>query len=595
MSMSSVRIGAYGGYYGDRRGAMGDFRDEKVDFLIADYLAELTMLVLGKNMERGKVGYADGFVEELRASIGWIAQQGVTVVTNAGGLDPVSCAQAIRQVCREEGVDLPVAAVHGDNLKSHLLAEGRNRPLLHLDTGEPLPVDVDEIITANAYLGAGGVVAAIDRGARIVVTGRVTDAVLVLAPAMAHFGWAADDYDALAGGVAVGHAIECGAQATGGSYAFFDREGDLGLPGMPIAEVFEDGSSVVTKVSGTGGVVNTDTVLAQMVYEVTSGYYHNPDVVVDWNSIELHDLGDDRVKISGVRGLVPTSTTKLSLSYHGGYRNQMTLGMTGLNQQKKLRWITDQLHDYLGDESTFEAFDISVIGGDQPDPDSYGTATAWAIVAARDSNRERVGRAEFSDRIVELGISSIPGLYFTTPPSSPRQIGVQWPCLVPKADVPIRVDLEDEHFAVPWGPSSDEPLPEHQATATEPVSSIDHEPWRTMPLGELIGARSGDKAGVANLGVWAQTDEAWTWLRSWLTTECLESLLPEVKGLGIQRYEFPKMRAMNFVIQGFLDRGVSQTLRFDPQAKGLGEYLRAKVVPIPEALADQAGRHARRD
>ncbi|MFT4011737.1 MAG: DUF1446 domain-containing protein [Nocardioidaceae bacterium] len=592
MTQGPVRIGAFGGYYGDRRDALGGFAAESVDYLIADYLAELTMLVLGKNQDRGKPGYAEGFVEELRGGLAWIAASGVRVVTNAGGLDPKACARAIRELCREQGVELKVAAVFGDNVKDSLTQDHAYR-LLNLDTDEPFPVDVDQVITANAYLGAGGIVAALKHGAQIVVTGRVTDAALALGPAIAHFDWAPDNYDAFAGAIAVGHAIECGAQMTGGNYCFFDREADLGIPGMPIAEIFADGSSIVTKVGGTGGVVNVDTVTAQMVYEVTSAEYHNPDVVVDWSSIMLELVGPDRVRMFGVRGHAPTPFTKLSLSYHGGYRNSMTLGLTGPNISAKIEWIREQLSEHVGPPSDFDAFDISLIGGERPDPDSYGAATSWLVVSACDSDYARVGREQFSDRIVELGISSVPGLYFTGPPTNPRQIGIQWPCLIPKDEVEILVDTGEEELRVKWGPCAADtakPASQSVSAAPRPVDDRDEASgsWRLLPLGSLLGARSGDKAGIANLGVWAQDDETYSWIVDWLTEDRLRSLMPEVRECAIVRYAYPNLRALNFVVYGFLERGVSATLRFDAQAKGLGEYLRARVAPVPLHLARRA-------
>ncbi|MBD3915071.1 DUF1446 domain-containing protein [Nocardioides hwasunensis] len=584
-----MRIGAFGGYYGDRRGALDSFVDEPVDVLIADYLAELTMLVLGKNQERGKPGYAEGFLEELRPSLPWIASSGVRVVTNAGGLDPSACAAAIRELCAELGIEVKVAAVCGDNVKAALTASDAHQ-LVNLDTGESFPVDVDQVITANAYFGAGGIVTALERGAQIVVTGRVTDAALALGPAIAHFGWATDDYDAFAGAIAAGHAIECGAQVTGGNYCFFDREGDLGMPGMPIAEVHADGSAVVTKIGGSGGVVNVDTVTAQMVYEVTSTEYHNPDVVVDWTSIRLEDEGPDRVRVSGVRGTAPTPFTKLSLSYHGGYRNSMTLGLTGPNVSAKVAWLRDQISGYVGSPEDFDAFDISLIGGERPDPESYGAATSWLVVSARDADYERVGREQFADRIVELGISSIPGLYFTGPPTKPRSVGIQWPCLIPKEDVEIVVDMGEEVVEVKWGPFSAEAAkPADQSATRAPQPLVDHPAESTMvALGTVLGARSGDKAGIANLGVWAQDDAGFAWLSEWLTEDRLRSLMPELEECPIVRYDFANMQALNFVIYGFLERGVSATMRFDAQAKGLGEYLRARVAPVPIHIVESS-------
>ncbi|WP_181779292.1 acyclic terpene utilization AtuA family protein [Pseudonocardia pini] len=590
---AGVRIGSFAAFYGDRRGALARFRDEQVDVLVGDYLAELTMLVLKKNMLRGKPGYATGFVDQLRPELTWIAEQGVKVVVNAGGLDPVGCAAEVERLCREQGLALRVAAVTGDDLTgsvSELRAAGHT--FTNIDTAADLEIDTDQVLTANAYLGAWPIVAALRAGADIVIAPRVTDAALVMAPPAWHFGWSESDYDRLAGALAAGHAIECGAQATGGNFCFFAEHGDLGIPGMPIAEIREDGSSVITKTSGSGGLVTVDTVTAQMLYEVSGPDYHNPDVIVDWRTVRIDPEGLDRVLVHGVEGRAPTGVTKLSLSYEGGYRNSMTVGLTGPDKAAKIAWIERQFAEYVGAPADFDELRVSVVGSLAADAPSYEAASAWMTIAARDTDRARVSRANFSDRIVELGVSSIPGCYFTTPPLPERLVGVQWPCLVPKSAIRPAMVLDGRAVEIPWGPVAEaEALPIHRAQVRSDEGGHDgREAVELVPVmfGDILGARSGDKAGAANLGVWVREQTTYDWLRSWLTVSRLRELLPELAELEVVRHEFPLMRGMNFMVYGFLGQGVSACLRIDPQAKGLGEYLRAKQVAVPADLLSVA-------
>ncbi|WP_433503036.1 acyclic terpene utilization AtuA family protein [Pseudonocardia halophobica] len=587
----ALRVGSFAAFYGDRRGALARFREEAVDVLVGDYLAELTMLVLKKNVLRGKPGYATGFVDQLGPELGWIAERGIKVVVNAGGLDPVGCAADVEELCREQGLSLRVAAVTGDDVTGALAAlREAGETFANIDTGRSLGIGTDQVLTANAYLGCLPLVAALRAGADIVIAPRVTDAALVMAPPAWRFGWSETDYDRLAGALAAGHAIECGAQATGGNFCFFAEHEDLGIPGMPIAEIRADGSSVITKTAGSGGLVTVDTVTAQMLYEVSGPDYHNPDVVVDWRTVRLEQQAADRVLLHGVEGRAPTTATKLSLSYEGGYRNSMTVGLTGPDKPAKIAWIERQFREYVADPAAFDELRFSVVGSLAADTTSYEAASAWLTIAARDADRARVSRANFSDRVVELGVSSIPGCYFTTPPAAERLVGVQWPCLVPKSAVRAAVVLDGRTEEVPWGPVVPaEPLPiRHEPADRHRTPVEDGGALVPIALGEVLGARSGDKAGAANLGVWVRDPAAYGALRDWLTVDRLCALLPELAELEVVRHEFPLLHGLNFMVFGFLGQGVSACLRIDPQAKGLGEYLRAKQVRVPAELVSGA-------
>ncbi|MBY0442094.1 MAG: DUF1446 domain-containing protein [Mycobacteriaceae bacterium] len=537
-----------------------------LDYLTGDYLAELTMLILGrdraKNPDRG---YAKTFLTQLEECLGLAHDRGVRIVANAGGLNPAGLADAVRELAARLGIPAQVAHVEGDNLQARAAELGLGTPL-----------------TANAYLGAWGIVSCLDAGADVVVTGRVTDASVTVGAAAAHFGWRHTDYHQLAGAVVAGHIIECGVQATGGNYPFFTEIPAIpGLlhPGFPVAEISANGSSVITKHPDTGGLVNGDTVTAQLLYEIAGARYANPDVTARMDSIELSGDGPDRVRISGVRGEPPPPTLKVSLNSIGGFRNAMTFVLTGLDIEAKAELIQRQLTAAL----TVQPAELqwTLARTDHLDADTEETASALLHCVARDPNPDRVGR-QFSSAAVELALSSYPGFTLTAPPSDGQVYGVFAPGYVEADLVP--------HIAVhPNGTRTDIPGPSDtwELAAVDPPAlpePLPAGPTRRVPLGRIVGARSGDKGGSANVGVWVRTDEQWRWLSHTLTVELLSRLLPETAGLPITRHLLPNLRAMNFVIAGILGQGVAYQARFDPQAKGLGEWLRSRHIEIPERL-----------
>jgi hypothetical protein len=534
-----------------------------LDVLTGDYLSELTMLILGRDrMKELNRGYAKTFLRQMEENLGLAKEKDVKIVTNAGGLNPAGLAEALRELAGRLGVEVAVAHVEGDDLVAR--AD-------ELDFGKPL--------TANAYLGSWGIANCLNAGADVVVTGRVTDASVIVGPAAAHFGWARDDYDALAGAVAAGHVIECGAQVTGGNYAFF-TEHDLGVPGFPIAEIDADGSSVITKHAGTGGVVNVGTVTAQLLYEITGARYPGPDVTTRFDTISLTQQGPDRVRLSGAKGEPPPATLKVCLNSLGGFRNETTFVLTGLDIEEKAALVREQLERALKDNPPAE-IRWTLARTDHPDAETEQRASALLHCAVKDADADIAGR-EFSGAAIELALASYPGFHVTAPPSNASPYGVYTASYVDAYEVP--------HVAVrPDGSLVDiEP-----ATETRELSDVDDPPpgepfvsgpTRRAPLGTLVGARSGDKGGDANLGVWVRSEEAWRWLCHRLTVSQFRLLLPETADLPVRRYLLPNLHAMNFVIQGLLGQGVASQARFDPQAKALGEWLRAREIDIPEAL-----------
>ncbi|MFL6028224.1 MAG: acyclic terpene utilization AtuA family protein, partial [Friedmanniella sp.] len=443
---------------------------------------------------------------------------------------------------------------------------------------------------ANAYLGGWPIVTALRSGADVVVTGRVTDASLVVGPAAWWHGWQAGDHDALAGAVVAGHVIECGAQATGGNYSFFQEVTDRRYPGFPIAEVSADGSAVITKHPGTGGLVSVGTVTAQLLYEIAEPAYAGPDVTAWFDTIELSQAGVDRVLVSGTRGTAPTGEIKVAVNYTGGFRNSMTMVVTGLDIEAKAAAATDLLFDLLGRRDIFDEVDVRLLRFDHPLAEVEAEAAAHLVVTVKDADPQKVGR-RFSNAVLELTLASFPGFHTTTPPSRESAYGVYWPTLVPGSAVPARVVLPDgSATSVPAVPGSREAagkapgaLPGSHRLAAPSVPPLTGR-TTAAPLGVVAGARSGDKGGNANVGFWTRTDTAYGWLQEFLTVDRLHALLPEADGLEIRRFELPNLRALNFVVVGLLGDGVASSTRPDPQAKALGEFLRSRVVPVPVEL-----------
>ena len=580
----AVRIGNASGFYGDRHSAMQELvATADVDVITGDYLAELTMLILWKARKKNPdTGYAHTFLTQFRDVAAECARRGIKVVVNAGGLNPTGMAQRVRDLLTELDVDLTVAHVEGDDLVPRLpqlMEQGID--FANLDTGIPLRDKNVEPVSANAYLGGWGIASALTRGADIVITGRVTDAALVVGVGAWWHGWARNDYNALAGAVAAGHIIECGPQATGGNYSQIREVTDRRYPGSPIAELGHDGSFIITKAPDSGGVVTPGTVTAQLLYEVGAPAYANPDVVAHFDTCSITQVGENRVRVSGTTGTPPPPTVKVAMNYIGGFRNTMTMALTGLDIDEKARWAVEELMMILGGRDRFDGVDIQLLRYDTADPANMAQATAHLRVTVKDRDRTKVDRA-FSNAVIELYVAGYAGFYTTTPPTTASEFGVYWPTLVPATAVQHTVVHADgtRELIDPPTEVTDIHVPD---PAPSPVRS-DFGPTTRRPLGSIVAARSGDKGGNANVGVWTDTDERWEWLDEHLNAQKLAELVPEVHGLTIRRYAFPNLKALNFVIVGFLGDGVASCTRPDAQAKSLGEYLRALNTDVPDKL-----------
>lgn len=582
-----IRIANCSGYYGDRLAAAREMVEGgPIDVLTGDYLAELTMSILhSQRAARGEdMGYVGTFLKQVsevaRACVG----QGIKIVSNAGGLNPKSMARQVEKILAEQGLEAKVAYIDGDDLLlrlADLTAQGEQ--FVNLDTDVPLSESGQKILTANAYLGAWGVKEALDQGADIVICPRVTDAALVMGPAAWRFNWQRNDYDALAGALAAGHIIECGAQCCGGNYAFFEEVPSFRNMGYPIADLEPDGSFTITKHPGTGGLVSVGTVTAQLLYEISSPAYENPDVVAHFDTMNVEQAGDNRVRVSGTRGSSPPPTHKVCINTLGPSKQSVEVLLTGLDIEKKAELYLEQIFHNLGGREQFDAVDVQLIRSDKEDPATNEVAHAALRITVTAADPQKLGRL-FTAKITELGLACVPGNTGRGAAGfNGKPVTVHWPALVNSRHITEHVYIGDQVIDVL--PTQRLELDDvHYQRIPDDFGSAPNGPTQTVPFGRLFGTRSGDKGGNANCGVWARSDEAFSFLREFLTPQKFKKLCPDMAAFEIQRYELPNLRALNFVIEGILGTGAASNGRLDRQAKSLGEYLRAKHIDVPLAL-----------
>lgn len=552
-----------------------------IDVLTGDYLAELTLMILLKDkLKNNELGYARTFLKQLEEVAATCCERDIKIVVNAGGLNPAGLARAAMALYRRLELVAEVAWVEGDDLLDKLpalMAQGES--FTHLDSGAPLGSLKQQVMSANAYLGGYSTAEALKRGADLVICPRITDAALVVGPAAWKFGWARDDWDRLAGAVVAGHIIECGTQCTGGNYSFVQDIPAMLRPGFPIAEMYEDGSFVITKHEGTDGEVSVGTVTAQLLYEIGSPRYENPDVIARFDTIKLTQEGRDRVRVSGVRGEPAPPKTKVCINYMGGYKNHMTMLVPGPKADEKAKLAEESFWGYVGGQEQFEETRTTYRRGALDGDEAFSLLT----VAARDSDQSKVART-FWNAGIEMALSSYAGFNLVSSARSASAITVYWPALVSSALLKESVHIGNERISI-------EPPPRVESfaridVASEPVGEPATGQTAWVPLGEIAGARSGDKGGNANVGFWARSSEAYRWMVQTLTPDRLRELYPEAALLRVERYELANIWSLNFVIHGLLGEGVSASLRPDPQAKTLCEELRARRVCVPHFVLD---------
>ncbi len=591
MNKDCIKIANCSGFYGDKLSAAKDLVDGgPIDVLTGDYLAELTMAILfGQKMQRGEdKGYVGTFLKQINQIAKSCKEKNIKIVSNAGGLNPKSMAIEIEKILKEQSIDMKVAYIDGDDLMptiSNLKKSGEE--FKNIDKGKKLDESGYSPLTANAYLGAWGIKEALDKGADIVVCPRVTDAAIVIGPAAWKFNWKRDNYDALAGALAAGHIIECGCQATGGNYAFFKEVESFDNVGYPIAEIYEDGSFYVTKHPDTGGLVSTGTVTAQLLYEINSPAYVNPDVIAHFDTLKIEEVEKDKVYVSGCRGSSPPDKHKVCINLAGGFRNGMEIILTGLDIEDKAKVFTDTLFNSVGGRKQFDEVSIQLHRTDKENPNSNEEAMASLLVSVKSKDQNLVGRL-FSAKIIELALANIPGFFAQGGVKSSGPVIIYWPALVDSKHIKEKVHIDDEEIEVI--PTSQLELEEiYYQKEPIKIKKIKKENEKEIYFGEIYGTRSGDKGGCANLGVWAKNANSFAFLHDFLTVKKLKELLPDLNQYKIERFELANINSLNFYIHDILQDGVSSNDKKDGQAKSLGEYLRAKKVKVPQSIIGDIG------
>lgn len=577
-----VRIANCAGWLWDRFSGLRDALAGPVDVVTGDYLAEPTLRQLA--LERAQdpaLGYARSFLAQFTDAVGLLAERGARLVVDAGGLNPAGLADEVRRVIAEAGLELVVAHVEGDDLSARLDTLGA---LEHLDTGVPLADSGLEPTTANAYLGGWGIAAALAGGADVVICPRVTDASLTVGAAAWWHRWGTEDWGPLAGAVAAAHVIECGPQATGGNFSGFTTVPRVDDLGYPIAEIAADGTAVITKHEVAGGTVTTDTVTAQLLYEIQGPTYLNPDVTVHLDDVVLTRVAPDRVEITGVAGSPPPPTTKLAMTAPGGFESSVAFYATGLDLEAKVALLRTHIAR-ITDGLDLSLLRVDRIGTPVEDPPDQWAAAQQILVTAQSRTRSQVDAQHFVAPMTGLFLPGYPGLY-VSPLKVCAPVVEYWPALVPMdvldhvvvtadgtrtsvKDTPVRAPVTGRR------PSDDPP----------PVPDLG--PTRRAPLGLVAHGRCGDKGGNSNVGLWigADTDpRAWDWLRATLSTERLRALFPDAADVVVERHEFPTLRAVHFVVHDVLGKGASSNGRPDIAGKAVAEFLRARFVAVPEAF-----------
>jgi len=575
------------GFLGDRFSAAKEMVEGgPIDFLTGDYLAELTMAILFRQtLKDPSRGYAFTFLKQIEEIMGQCLDKKIRVVSNAGGLNPKGLAVALEEVAATLGLKPKIAYIEGDNLIPRLAElQEQGESFTHMDKGTALKEAGLQSMTANAYLGGWGVVKALEEGADIVVGGRLADAAVVMGPAAWHFGWKPTDWDQLSGAAVAGHIIECSGQATGGNYSFIDEVPSFDNVGFPIAEMHADGSFVITKHPGTGGLVSVGTVTAQLLYEVRGPKYLTPDVTSSFDTIDISQEGNDRVLVKSVCGEPPPDTAKVCINNLFGHRYSTTLVLTGLDIEKKAKILEDTIFNSVGGKDQFQTAKVTLIQSQKENPPSNEEAFAYLTIAVIDPDSKKV--AQFSAKIIEFALTSIPGFTGTAPPTKGSPVIQHWPTLISGSKIQQKIFVGGQEFTVnPTGSDA-------SAAPTTPLAieipAVPTGKTVSLPLGRLFATRSGDKGGNANLGIWGKTAESYAFLNNFLTIDKLKKLLPDMREYEIERYELPNLFALNFYIIGLLGEGVAAGMRMDPQAKTLGEYLRAKIIDIPESLLNKS-------
>jgi hypothetical protein len=597
MPADRIVIANCGGFWGDDpTAARRQVEGGPVDYLVMDYLAEVTMAILQKQRQRKpEAGYATDFVTQLRDTLPTCVERGIKVISNAGGVNPLACKAAVEKLADELGVGdrVRVGVVLGDDIYGRLddlIAGGQ--PLNNMDTGRPLSDERDNVLSANVYLGAAPVVRALELGANVVITGRVTDTGVTLAPMIHEFGWAHDDWNRLAAGIVAGHIIECGTQCTGGNFTDWQKVKSLSNLGFPLVEAFPDGTFTVTKHPGTGGLVSVHTISEQLLYEMGAPQYLAPDCIARFDSIRLTQDGPDRVKVSGIVGEPPPEKLKVSVSFSHGYRAFGRLVVTGPDTLAKAEKVAQLVWESAGGTDLYEDTCTQFLAWNATHPPLTDSEPSELMVqlAVRDHDEKKIN-SRFGVQVVPRVLGSVPGITVLADQGRPRASDVvgYWPALIDRSCVPMKVVVGDDEVDVPYpdlstaapaGPaftSGSPPRPSGGGGGGDTV---------TVPLSRLCLARSGDKGDTSNVGVLARSEAIYSWMVEHITPAFVKERFAGICKGDVERHEVPNLLACNFLLHESLGGGGTLSLILDPQGKTYAQYLLAAQVEVETALLD---------
>ncbi|HEY3603926.1 MAG TPA: acyclic terpene utilization AtuA family protein [Sporichthyaceae bacterium] len=601
MSADKIVIANCGGFWGDDpSAARRQVEGGHIDYLVMDYLAEVTMAILQKQRaKKPELGYTPDFITQMRDVLVPCMEKGVTIISNAGGVNPLACGAALERLAAELGVadKVRVAVVAGDDLFADLdglLAGGHK--LSNLETGHPLSEVRAQVLAANVYMGAPPIVRALELGANVVIAGRVTDTSVTLAPMIHRFGWAADDWDKLAAGVVAGHIIECGCQCTGGNFTDWHKVPSHTNMGYPLIEAHADGTFVVTKHAGTGGLVSVHTVSEQLLYEMGAPGYLSPDCVARFDSIQLTQEGPDRVHVSGIVGGPPPERLKVAISVADGYRSVGRLLVSGPDTLRKARAAVDIIWTLAGGQDHYEASASSFIGWDASHPPLGSEEPSEVLVqlAVRDHDRKKIDR-DFAPMIVGSMLQSMPGMTVPAEQGRPRVADVvaHWPALIARDSVTPTVTFAGQTETVSAGAAAtvDPASIDGMARGADGIAaySPDSSEAVTVPLMRLCLGRSGDKGDTANVGILARSPEIFSWLATYLTADVVKNQFKGICQGEVERHPLPNLLSVNFLLHNSLGGGGTSSLIFDAQGKTYSQYLLSMEVTVPSSLLATAG------
>ncbi len=590
-----IRIGNASGYWGDDLGAMKrQLTGGPLDYITMDFLAEITMSILQRQRKRNpELGYAVDFLTQIEECLPLICKKKVRVISNAGGINPIGLGREIIKIAQRQGLDIKVGIVYGDDIVNHLYElTAAGERFTNMETGEDFSRYRSRISSANIYLGAEPVVKALEAGCQIIVTGRVTDTGITLAPMIHEFGWAMDDWDKMAAGIVAGHIIECGAQGSGGNITDWHEVKSFDNIGYPIIEIEKSGEFVVTKHPRTGGAVNEKSVKEQLVYEMGDpSNYVSPDGVARFDSIQLEDLGRNRVRIYGVKGKPEPDFLKVSMSYEEGWKASGAVLISGPQIQQKADIVEKMFWTKLPHK--YEATRTELIGTGTIWPRSLFSCEpneALLRFAVRDADRKKVD--DFSKALSTLILSGPAGMA-VTPGGRPKPslVVAYWPALMHRSRVKAKVLVVDSsgyeefheiHFPirVQTRPEEAMPLLDRSRARSKKFTGRAKE----VRLQEICYARSGDKGDTCNIGVLARSEQAYTWLREHLTEQVVRRFFDGITHGRVTRYELDNLRGLNFLLDQTLGGGGTRSLMIDPQGKTLAQALLQMKVKVPESV-----------